>query len=141
VLDGRVGIKVICKKDGNDTNFRLIIKPFDLEGLCGSLARICRRHNMQEFLLSTMLGSEDRGGNGGMATNNGSVTGSKAGSAISAFRAMYAIRANWNMQRLVEKGDRHMMRLATIGRYAYRTVRVCKCCREHKVQCTVLSRV
>ena len=42
VLEGRVGVKVFCKKDGRDTCFRCIIKPRDLEGLCGSLARVSR---------------------------------------------------------------------------------------------------
>ena len=62
VLEGRVGVKVFCKKDGRDTCFRCIIKPRDLEGLCGALARVSKTHNVQEFLRSRV--SSPTGPNG-----------------------------------------------------------------------------
>lgn len=59
VLEGRVGIKAFCKKDGRDTYFRCIIKPRDLEGLCGALARVSKNHNIQEFLKSRIYIPKD----------------------------------------------------------------------------------
>ena len=102
VLDGRVGVKVFCKKDGHETNFRCIIMPRDLEGLCGALARVSRTHNIQDFLRSALVGLS-----GGPEPN---TVGSGA---ISAFRAIAAARASWSMQRVVDKEDKMMMKRAT----------------------------
>lgn len=109
VLDGRVGVKVFCKKDGRDTCFRCIIKPRDLEGLCGALARVSKTHNVQEFLRSSIGGSPLNG----HAGDEGSLfAGERAeqssGGAISAFRAISSVRATWSMQRAVDKEDKLM---------------------------------
>lgn len=121
VLEGRVGVKVFCKKDGRDTCFRCIIKPRDLEGLCGSLARVSRTHNVQEFLRSRV--SSPMGGQGssdrvdGLSSqdmftsrndSNDHQRGMSAGSAISALRALSSVRATWSMQRAVDKEDKLM---------------------------------
>jgi len=125
VLDGRVGVKVFCKKDGHETNFRCIIMPRDMEGLCGALARISRTHNIQDFLRSALVGiGEDDGGDGGSSSSGGGGnggggrsggSGARSGTnvAISAFRALAAARASWSMQRVVDKEDKMMMKRAT----------------------------
>lgn len=69
VLEGRVGVKVFCKKDGRDTCFRCIIKPRDLEGLCGALARVSKTHNVQEFLRSS-VGSPSSYPDGGLQSQD-----------------------------------------------------------------------
>ena len=122
VLDGRVGVKVFCKKDGHETNFRCIIMPRDMEGLCGALARISRTHNIQDFLRSALVGvGEDddgdgsgSGSRGGGGRGGGGASGTSAsGAAVSAFRALAAARASWSMQRVVDKEDKMMMKRAT----------------------------
>jgi hypothetical protein len=111
VLEGRVGIRVLCKKDDTDTYFRCIIKPRDLEGLCGALARVSKNHNIQEFLKSRIYIPKDRPD--GLAeqdlfNNNGDkgVRKTTAGSAISALRAISSVRSSWSMQRAVDKEDK-----------------------------------
>jgi hypothetical protein len=105
VLDGRVGVKVFCKKEGRDTCFRCIIKPRDLEGLCGALARVSKTHNVQEFLRSSIGGSPLPGN----AVDEGTLFAEQSsGSAISAFRAISSVRATWSMQRAVDKEDKLM---------------------------------
>ena len=118
VLDGRVGVKVFCQKDGRDTCFRCIIKPRDLEGLCGALARVSMTHNVQEFLrsrLSSPMGSV--AGDDGLSSQDifsncndtgDAPRGMSAGSAISALRAISSVRATWSMQRAVDKEDKLM---------------------------------
>lgn len=111
VLDGRVGVKVFCKKDGRETCFRCIIKPRDLEGLCGAIARVSTTHNVQEFLRSTLGGSplNDNLEEGSHDMYAGRVDqGMSAGSAISALRAISSVRATWSMQRAVDKEDKLM---------------------------------
>jgi hypothetical protein len=111
VLDGRVGVKVFCKKDGRETCFRCIIKPRDLEGLCGAIARVSTTHNVQEFLRSTLGGSPQNDnieeGSHDMYTGKADQ-GMSAGSAISALRAISSVRATWSMQRAVDKEDKLM---------------------------------
>ena len=108
VLEGRVGIKVICKKDGHDTNFRCIIKPYDLEGLVGAIARVSKVHNVHEFLKSCAL---VRMRQQQLQPGEDSIRHAwSSSSAISAWRAINAVRVKWYMQRVIDKQDRIMMK-------------------------------
>ena len=115
VLEGRVGVKVFCKKDGRDTYFRCIIKPRDLEGLCGALARVSKTHNVQEFLRSSINSPQAQNDDAMSAQDlfancneRDAPRGMSAGSAISALRAISSVRATWSMQRAVDKEDKLM---------------------------------
>lgn len=113
VLEGRVGVKVFCKKDGRETCFRCILKPRDLEGLCGALARISTTHNVNEFLRSSIIGSPLSATSGDVSSQH--IFGGEreqrlnsSGGAVSAFKAISSVRATWSMQRAVDREDRLM---------------------------------
>ena len=107
VLEGRVGVKVFCKKDGRETCFRCILKPRDLEGLCGALARISTTHNVHEFLRSSIVGSP-LSGNSDVSSQHIFGCEREQRGAVSAFKAISSVRATWSMQRAVDREDRLM---------------------------------